>query len=72
MELRAMHEQIREMQPSGSRKCLEFEHKKAEKGISGHCILRELSHFDVGFSFMADSLHNIYIGAFVSDSNVTF
>ena len=72
MELKAMHEQIREMRPTGARKCLEFEQKKEEKGILGHCILRELSHFDVGFSFMADSLHNIYIGTFVSDLKMKF
>jgi hypothetical protein len=36
-----------------------------EKGILGPCILRELSYFDVGRGFMADSLHNVYIGSFV-------
>ena len=40
--------------------------KDNEKGVVGVCILRELSYFDVGRSFMADSLHNVYIGAFVS------
>lgn len=37
-------------------------------GILGPCVLRRCSMFDVGHSFMADSLHNVYIGAFVSDS----
>lgn len=35
-------------------------------GILGPCVLRRCSMFDVGHSFMADSLHNVYIGAFVS------
>jgi len=40
--------------------------KLTEKGIVGECIFRQLAHFDVGRSFMVDSIHNIYIGAFVS------
>lgn len=40
--------------------------KRNEKGLMGICLLRELTYFDVGRSFMADSLHNIYIGAFVN------
>jgi hypothetical protein len=40
--------------------------KLNEKGLMGACLLRELAHFDVGRSFIADSLHNVYLGAFVS------
>ena len=40
--------------------------KRNEKGLMGICLLRELTYFDVGRSFMADSLHNVYIGAFVN------
>lgn len=40
--------------------------KKSEKGILGLCILRRLSRFDVGKSFLVDSLHNVYLGTFVS------
>ena len=40
--------------------------KQNEKGIMGVCLLRELIYFDVGRSFMTDSLHNVYIGALVS------
>ena len=40
--------------------------KRNEKGVMGICLLRELTYFDVGRSFMADSLHNVYIGAFVN------
>ena len=40
--------------------------KRNEKGIVGECLYRRLAHFDVGQSFMVNSLHNIYIGAFVS------
>ncbi len=39
--------------------------KQMKKEIFGSCILKELSYFDVGRSFMADTLHNAYIGAFV-------
>ena len=42
--------------------------KQTEKGILGPCILRRLSNFDVGKSFLVDSLHNVYLGAFVSSS----
>ena len=37
-------------------------------GLKRSCILRELKHFDVGQSFVVDSLHNIYHGVFVSFS----
>lgn len=37
-------------------------------GILGPCILRSCTMFDVGHSFMSDSLHNVYIGAFVSNN----
>lgn len=40
--------------------------KNLVKGAAGPCILRSLSHFDVGQSFMFDSLHNLYLGLFVS------
>ena len=36
------------------------------RGILGLCEFRACSMFDVGYSFMSDSLHNVYIGAFVS------
>lgn len=40
-------------------------HKDLEKGLKGGCILRSLSKFDVGRSFLVDSLHNIYLGVVV-------
>jgi hypothetical protein len=48
------------------RAALAKKHKLEEKGILGPCILRQLSAFDVGKSFLADSLHNVYLGVFVS------
>jgi hypothetical protein len=36
------------------------------KGYRGKCVLRELTYFDVGISFLSDSLHNCYHGAAVS------
>lgn len=66
IDLKLSHEQIREtVTETRKRKYLLVQHQNEEKGISGQCILRELSYFDVGSSFMADSLHNVYIGAFV-------
>ena len=47
-------------------------HKITEKGVKGPCILRTLSKFDVGRSFLVDSLHNIYLGLFVSLSIIYF
>ena len=41
-------------------------HNNAVKGAKGPCILRSLSEFDVGHSFTFDSLHNLYLGLFVS------
>lgn len=41
-------------------------HKNLEKGLKGSCVLRSLSKFDVGRSFLVDSLHNIYLGVVVS------
>ncbi len=37
--------------------------------LRGHispCVLRDLTYFDVGSSFLSDSLHNIYHGVVVS------
>lgn len=44
---------------------IEDQNKKKEKGVKGICVLRSLLSFDVGISFMADSLHNVYSGCFV-------
>ena len=65
LDLKLLHEQIQQSFPTRKRKSLMEQHKLEEKGILGPCILRELSYFDVGRSFMADTLHNVYIGAFV-------
>lgn len=38
--------------------------------LRGHvspCVLRKLKYFDVGTSFLSDSLHNVYHGVMVSD-----
>lgn len=34
-------------------------------GQQGLCCLRRLSHFQMGASFVSDSLHNLYAGVFV-------
>lgn len=38
------------------------------KGYLGHCALRSLTYFDVGRSFLTDSLHNLYGGTMVSQT----
>ena len=63
--LKLLHQQIQHSFPARKRKLLIKQHKMEEKGILGPCILRQLSYFDVGRGFMADTLHNVYIGAFV-------
>ena len=52
----------------GNRGChkLEEKHKLAVKGIQGPCVVRPLAYFDVGSSFFVDTLHNVYLGVFVS------
>jgi hypothetical protein len=35
-------------------------------GYSGKCCLTDLMYFDHGYSFLMDTLHTIYHGAFVS------
>lgn len=43
-----------------------FELRDRMKGHVGICILRDLVYFDVGKSFLSDSLHNVYHGVIVS------
>ncbi|CAF4318352.1 unnamed protein product, partial [Rotaria magnacalcarata] len=64
LDLKLLHEQIQQSFSMRKRKSLMEELRLKEKGALGPCILRELSYFDVGRSFMADTLHNVYIGAF--------
>ncbi|CAF3308072.1 unnamed protein product [Rotaria socialis] len=64
LDLKLLHEQIQQSFPMRKRKSLMEELRLKEKGVLGPCILRELSYFDVRRSFMADTLHNVYIGAF--------
>jgi hypothetical protein len=60
-----LQQQLRDLWPKKKQLMVQLADEKNEKGIMGVCLFRELAHFDVGRSFMADSLHNIYIGAFV-------
>ena len=43
--------------------------KQSEYGILGPCVLRQLTCFDVGFSFLSDNLHNVYHEVFVIETN---
>ena len=52
--------------PKKGKKQHEQQAKQENRGILGECVLRDCTMFDVGLSFMSDSLHNVYIGAFVS------
>jgi hypothetical protein len=45
-----------------------FNHNELRDRYRGHissCVLRDLTYFDVGTSFLSDSLHNIYHGVVV-------
>ncbi|CAF4253861.1 unnamed protein product, partial [Adineta steineri] len=41
-------------------------------GYMGECRLRDLLYFDVGRSFVFDTLHNLYRGSFVSIKYVIY
>ena len=65
-QLVQLHKQLRDLWPNKKKLQDEFIDPQREKGIAGVCLFRELTYFDAGRSFMSDSLHNVYIGAFVS------
>ena len=71
-DLLKLQEQLRNCLPLNQQRKAAITDKSTEKGILGECILRQLGHFDVGRSFMVDSLHNIYLGAFVSRTHAFF
>ena len=60
-----LQQQLKELWPRDRHSKAPPVDKRNEKGLMGNCLLRELKYFDVGRSFLADSLHNVYIGAFV-------
>ena len=71
IRLKQHHEQVINNLPKRStkqKKNIDIlkQYGQAERGVMGICVLRSLSTFDVGTSFMTDSLHNVYRGAFVS------
>ena len=69
-DLFQLQKHLRSFLPLNKRQKSAIIDRKGEKGILGECIFRQLAYFDVGRSFMVDSLHNIYIGAFVSEKNI--
>ena len=71
-QLVQLHKQVRDLWPNKKRLQNEFIDPQREKGIAGVCLFRELTDFDVGHSFMSDSLHNVYIGAFVSEQSLRY
>ena len=46
---------------SRGREKLEAKHNLSTTSIRGPCVLRSLVYFDIGSSFLPDSLHNIYL-----------
>ena len=66
--LRQTLDQQRNQLRVAQRKQQEKLDRETTRGILGPCSLRSCSMFDVGLSFMSDSLHNVYIGTFVSSS----
>jgi hypothetical protein len=67
-QLRQAEIQLAAFKGHRGRGALTQAYKNIEKRFKGPCILRTLSAFDVGRSFLVDSLHNIYLGVFVSRS----
>ena len=68
LELKHHHQQNMNSfsnQSKEQKKILKEQYELAENGILGECFLRLLTFFDVGISFMGDSLHNVYTGDFV-------
>ncbi|CAF1497861.1 unnamed protein product [Adineta ricciae] len=64
LALKEMRDSRRALLPERKRKKQAERDKQKDYGILGPCAFRGCSMFDVGCSFMSDSLHNIYIGAF--------
>lgn len=65
-QLRRSEDLLSKLTNRGGRRAFKEAHKNAVKGAKGPCVLRNLLKFDVGKSFLVDSLHNIYLGLFVS------
>ena len=65
-QLRKNSIQLAKFTGSHGRPALLQSHRNAVKGAKGPCTFRSLSRFDVGHSFLFDSLHNLYLGLFVS------
>ena len=65
-QLRRNEDQLSKLSNRRGRRAFKETHKNEVKGVKGPCILRKLRKFDVGQSFLVDSLHNIYLGLFVS------
>ena len=61
-----LDQQLKDVSPNKAQKRNASVDRQSSRGIMGVCLFRELTYFDIGRSFMADSLHNIHIGAFVS------
>ena len=64
LDIKLLHDQQKRSIQGRISKSLITQHKTQEKGVLGSCSFRELSYFDAGNGFMADSLHNVYIGTF--------
>ena len=65
-QLRTNEIELARLPSNRGRNALLKKQRKTEKGVKGSCILRSLSKFDVGRSFLVDSLQNMYLGLFVS------
>ena len=65
-QLRRNEDQLSKLSDRRGRRAFKEAHKNEVKGVKGPCVLRKLPKFDVGQSFLVDSLHNVYLGLFVS------
>ena len=71
IDLLQLHKHLRSFLPHSKPKNSALKDKNNENEIVGECLFRQLAYFDVGRSFTVDSLHNIYIGAFVSGETLS-
>ena len=71
-QLVQLRKQLRDLWPNKKRLQNEFIDPQREKGIAGVCLFRKLTYFDVDHFFMSDNLHNVYIGAFLSEQSLHY
>ena len=65
-----LQKHLRSLLPPNKRQRSAITDRRSEKGIQGECLFRQLAFFDVGRSFLVDTLHKVYLGAFASGAKI--